>query len=45
MRNFITWVKGVLQMFFQREKGSRCGGGNQYRNAGCHHALAENVLQ
>lgn len=31
MRNFITWVKGVLQMFFQSrndKKGSRCGGGN-----------------
>ena len=26
MRNFITWVKGVLQMFFQRETIKRAVG-------------------
>ena len=38
---------GVADVFSERndKKGSRCGGGNQLRNAGCYHALAEDVLQ
>ena len=34
MRNFITWVKGVLQMFFQRETIKRAVGAEVAISAG-----------
>ena len=39
MRNFITWVKGVLQMFFQRETIKRAVGAEVAISAGMQDAI------
>ena len=39
MRNFITWVKGVLQMFFQRETIKRAVGAEVAISSGMQDAI------
>lgn len=39
MRNFITWVKGVLQMFFQRETIKRAVGAEVAISTGMQDAI------